>query len=531
MKVFVLGLDGATFDIINPLMEEDVIPNIKSLLNNGATGPLQTVFPPVTAPAWLSLATGLNPGKTGVFDYINRTRAESETFVPISSKYYEKRAIWDYLNEEGLRVGIFNYPTLSPPPQVNGFAVSGMEGKKGNMCFPTKLEAELDEVTNGYESRLNLRNPKYKKSIDLFFEDINRIIKKQALALKHLVQTQEWDFFFAVFSFTDWMGHVLWKDIDERHPLYDPRTSPDVKVKFEDAWRKIDTIIGELLNILPNDTNFIIVSDHGMGPLESVFFPNVWIERKGWLKKKNLGWKRFLIENVKFFSEGSDNKYYNAFLHFLRSKILKINGTIDLIDLKNSWAYSPEHNTMFGCINLTQKGKKIDGFKEQLIQEVKNLPRNIEGIERVQVYLPEEIYSGPYINLSPDIFFVLNDYKSTVEIDFSNKPFVPSPSIEMRTGGHQTDGVFFAKGASFKNIAVQDVSILDITPTVMALYDLEVSSEFDGKVLTECIRPEVLESMNIRFGKDEEVSHSQRKAMEEGDLEEMKSMLKSLGYM
>ena len=71
MKVFVLGLDGATFDQLNPLMNEGYLPNIKSMCEQSAYGPLETVFPPVTAPAWLSMASGLNPGKTGVFDYIN----------------------------------------------------------------------------------------------------------------------------------------------------------------------------------------------------------------------------------------------------------------------------------------------------------------------------------------------------------------------------------------------------------------------------------------------------------------------------
>ena len=125
MKVFILGLDGATFDCLNPLMEEGVIPNIKELCDNWASGPLQTIFPPVTAPAWLALATGLNPGKTGVFDYINKKSPEGYKMVPISSAYYEKRAIWDLLGKKKYNVGIFNYPTLSPPPKVNGFQSVG----------------------------------------------------------------------------------------------------------------------------------------------------------------------------------------------------------------------------------------------------------------------------------------------------------------------------------------------------------------------------------------------------------------------
>jgi predicted AlkP superfamily phosphohydrolase/phosphomutase len=82
MKTFVLGLDGATFDQLKPLMDQGYLPTIKSMCAHGASGPLETVFPPVTAPAWLSMATGLNPGKSGIFDYINKISADSNVFTP-----------------------------------------------------------------------------------------------------------------------------------------------------------------------------------------------------------------------------------------------------------------------------------------------------------------------------------------------------------------------------------------------------------------------------------------------------------------
>ena len=530
MKVFVLGLDGATFDCLNPLMEEGVLPNIKEIHSKGASGRLTTIFPPVTAPAWLALATGLNPGKTGVFDYINRTTTETEKMAPISSAYYEKRAIWDYLGKHGYKVGIFNYPTLSPPPRVNGFAISGIgRNRNENLCFPAELEINLNEITKGYEDFLNLRHPKYKKDIKLFFEDINRIIDKQTSAMKFLIQKYEWDFFFAVFSFTDWMQHVLWRDIDETHPLNNPKTSPSVKEKYKEVWNRIDNFIGELISILPKDTNFMIVSDHGAGPIDSVFYPNTWLEQKGWLKKKDLGWKKYFVEKINLFSEGSDNKYYSLLHNIIRTRILKLNGSFDLINLESSSAYSPEHNTMFGCINLTQKGKSLEGFKDQLIKELESLPLTINGIQEVQIYLPEEIYSGPYVNLSPDIFFIINNYKSTVEISFPKKTFEPSPSIEMRTGGHLPEGIFMARGDIFRNIKLENIFILDISPTILALYDLEIPAQIDGRVISECINPEVLRSLNIRKG--EEIPVDRAETTEKGDLEEMKKMLKSLGYM
>ena len=148
MKVFILGLDGATFEILNPLMAEGLMPNLHQLCIDGVHGPMRTIFPPVTAPAWLALATGLNPGKTGAYDYINRSDPSSDLYVPISSAYYVDRSVWDYLNKAGLSVGIFNYPTLSPPPPVNGFAVSGMGGSNGEMTYPADIEAEIEQLTN-----------------------------------------------------------------------------------------------------------------------------------------------------------------------------------------------------------------------------------------------------------------------------------------------------------------------------------------------------------------------------------------------
>lgn len=164
-----------------------------------------------------------------------------------------------------------------------------------------------------------------------------------------------------------------------------------------------------------------------------------------------------------------------------------------------------------------------------MIKEIRNLPHTIDGIQEVQIYLPEEIYSGPYVNLSPDIFFIVNDYKSTVEISFPKKTFEPFPSIEMRTGGHLPEGVFMARGDIFRNIKLENIFILDIAPTIWPLYNIEIPAQIDGRVISECFNPEVLRSLNIRKGGEIPVDRAD--VNEIGDIEEMKKMLKSLGYM
>lgn len=531
MKVFILGLDGATFDQLDPLMEKGFLPNIKKIRDNYAYGPLQTIMPPVTGPAWLALATGLNPGKTGVFDYINRRTPDSYEMTPVSSRDYKDRAIWHILNKNGYKVGIFNYPTLLPAPQIDGFVVGGMGAHWGDeeMCYPRELHQEIRRIAPDYQVLLNLRNKKYGKNINLFFSDIERILHQQVEVMKYLIQNKQWDFFFAVLSVTDWVQHVVWKDIDETHPLYDSKRSPIIKSKYQNFWKEIDLLIGELQQILSQDVIFFIVSDHGFGSLKSVFYPNSWLAKKGWLiKKQGMSLKSFLGNQLNIFSESFDNKYTNALVHRLRSKVLKIGSAIDLIDLENSLAYSPEHNTMFGCINLTARGKTVPGFKEELLNAIKNLPNEIKEIHSIEIILPEQVYSGERVNLSPDIFFIINGYESTVEIPFNQKIFVNKPSVLLRTGSHRPQGIFLAKGHLIKSIKVSP-SILDITPTVLALFQANLPANLDGKVLTHIFKQQVVDSLKINFKSELNEENNTKTTAEE--LDKMREMLRSLGYL
>ena len=107
MKLLVLGLDGATFDVLDPMLEGGKLPNLKKTIDNGIRGCLESTFSPVTGPAWTSLATGKNPGKTGVFDFFNRIDKSSFDLKPMGSADIKKaRAYWDYLSEAQARVVI-----------------------------------------------------------------------------------------------------------------------------------------------------------------------------------------------------------------------------------------------------------------------------------------------------------------------------------------------------------------------------------------------------------------------------------------
>ena len=122
-RFLVIGIDGGTFDLIRPWAEAGDLPNLARLMAEGVHGPLESTLPPVTAPAWSTFATGKNPGKHGVFDFI----------LPMGGRYDLVNAtsihaptLWQIISEAGLKCGVMNVPVTYPPAPINGFVIGGM---------------------------------------------------------------------------------------------------------------------------------------------------------------------------------------------------------------------------------------------------------------------------------------------------------------------------------------------------------------------------------------------------------------------
>ena len=151
-RVLVIGLDGATFDLFRPWMEEGGLPNLSKIVKNGVSGELESTIPPVSFPAWMSFATGKNPGKLGVYDLVKRK--EGSYFVqPSNPGFLREKPIWEIINDFGIRTGIINVPGTFPPREVNGFMVTGMLTPSGrsDFTYPEELKSELDRVVGRYE--------------------------------------------------------------------------------------------------------------------------------------------------------------------------------------------------------------------------------------------------------------------------------------------------------------------------------------------------------------------------------------------
>src|SRR5918912_2887704 len=108
-KVLIIGLDGATFDLIKPWAAAGNLPTFAYLLRGGVHADLESTIPPITPPAWTSFMTGVNPGKHGLFNFTEyNTKNLSIRYT--NASYRKVPTIWKLLSDLGCKVGIINVP-------------------------------------------------------------------------------------------------------------------------------------------------------------------------------------------------------------------------------------------------------------------------------------------------------------------------------------------------------------------------------------------------------------------------------------
>ena len=224
-KLVIIGIDSATFDVINPMVRDGRLPNLSMLIKkNGTSGELKSTIPPVTPPAWVSFMTGKNPGKHGVFDFFV---SPSYGYVrPVwNSKYIKSKTIWKILSEQGLRVGLINMPMTHPPEKINGFIIPGMQYSfdgDADFSYPPELLQEINAVTGEYKVIYGDLESLYTNNLDRFLAAWKDIFDKRLKAILYLIEKKDWDIFTAVFYSIDVMQHHFWKFFDKAHPQHDP---------------------------------------------------------------------------------------------------------------------------------------------------------------------------------------------------------------------------------------------------------------------------------------------------------------------
>ena len=114
MKVFVLGLDGATWDLLEPLLQDGLLPNLARLHEQGSSGSLRSVFPPLSPVAWTGVMTGKNSGKHGIFEFLEHGHDPLHGRVN-SSRAIRSELLWEIAAKYGKKTVAGGVPMSYPP--------------------------------------------------------------------------------------------------------------------------------------------------------------------------------------------------------------------------------------------------------------------------------------------------------------------------------------------------------------------------------------------------------------------------------
>lgn len=534
LKTLIVGWDGATYDVIKPLVDSGRMPVMAGLMKSGVWGPLSSTVPPLTPVAWTSIITGVNPGKHGIYDGIVFDR-QARRFRFVNATTRRVKPIWSVLSERGKTVGALNVPVTYPPDQVNGFTIPGMLTPFGAPDFmhPSSLKDDIEAKLGPYMIECNqLEDPA--QYLDLIIEMIDA---RERVAL-YLMDRYPLDFFFTVFMATDRVQHFFWKYLDPAHPDHAKYGGSVAKV-----YERLDISLGRLIEKAGRCANLLMVSDHGAGPLKTAFVLNNWLISKGYLhlkadpstvmKARKPSWLKseiarsvkkvlpeFILDKVRKGTPGQEElSVFLSLIDWEKTKIFS-DGLAGSIYINNDAVSLQERDNVARTLSR-ELLEVVDGNGKKVIQSV---------------HRKEDIYAGDAMENAPDLvaicapgFHIIspNEFMFFNQ-DYNDKLFLP----HKWSGRHEEYGIFLAWGPGVRNgVRLEGTRIIDVAPTAIYLMGEAVPEYMDGHVLENAITPEHLAGNKVRYTGDSMAQEHQGKNLSEDEQREIAKRLRGLGYM
>ena len=561
-KLLVIGLDGATFDLMLPWIDQGLLPHLGSLIDQGAWSRLESTTPPITPCAWSSFMTGMNPGKHGLFDFVEPVPGEHGfRFTNASSR--RAPSLWKLIGQHDRRVGVVNVPMTYPPERVNGYMLSGLDTphERSAYSYPGELRDELHAT--GIPYRVDLRHlgdMRTDRRRDRRLADLHEMETIRTRAVKHLRKTTPVDFNMVVYIASDQVQHHFWHYMDSSHDKYDARGAAKYGNAIRDTYVHLDHLIGEVLDDVDDDTIVIIMSDHGFGPV----------------KNTRLRLNQLLAEEglLSFASESQTGRQFRALTGrieralraglapglkaklatlFPKLRVWMESADSAKIDWSRTAACANEVYRMSPAVWLNRSDRTADGTLAS-VDDINSALDHVESVlanlkdpatgQRVisQVIQTRRLYQGPYASEAPDLLiswwldgFLLE--KSSAQEGRGTVEHCQLPvtgGVEF-TGGHRLDGVFIMSGGpTRRGCAFQDARIIDVAPTVLYLMGLPIPQDMDGQILLDAIDPAYVSRHTPRRSDSSSEPGDQepsQEAMSSDDQKLVAERLQALGYL
>ena len=526
-KVLIIGLDGGTWKVLKPMMDNGIMPNLEKLVNEGASGILKSTIPPVTAPAWTSFQTGVNPGKHGIFDFQTFNPQTRQSTI-VNAKSIPLKTIWDIASEAGKKVITINVPLTYPPKEdENRITIGCMLSPKEDpsLIYPKELfDTCIKNI--GYEITGGPLERRTSMKLETFIQKHIQVETKRFEVAMHLMNEFPWDLFMLHIQSSDGIQHCFYPYLDPLCPDFDGQKHKVIS-KF---YRTVDDHIGRLLELIDENVTVIIVSDHGFRPLRKYINLNTWLRNEGWLSISSLSMLARFIEAVRKYDVLRLRKRISGL--FLKSffglRKMATRANNQSIDWNRTKAFMP-NGIIFGAVFINDKVES-ELLRKEITEGLYELTDVETGEKPIkQIYCKEEIYSGPYMHLLPDLIVELAPGYSV------GIPLVATKKVIRRVkypydlvGTHDLNGIIVVSGVGVKAGTEIKANIIDIPPTILALLGVGVPEYMDGCVLKEPFG----DDLNVRIGKASHLLRpGQTGKMTLEDQEEVRKRLSDLGYL
>jgi len=508
--LLILGIDGATLDLIEPWAADGTLPNLQRLLAGAAWGRLASTVPAATFPSWTSFMTGVNPGRHGVYDFTRRDGgAYAVRFV--NATYRKAQTIWQLLSDAGRRIAVLGLPGTYPPEPVNGYMISGFDTPvttqaDASFVYPPAFADEV-AAAGGFPfadfQEFDIGPGWHAEACRRLCDGIARKVR----LAERLLGRESFDCFMLLFGESDTAAHHFWALHDSASPRHDARAAAELGDPLRAVYVALDAAIGRLVERVGPES-VLLVSDHGFGGAGTTSVSlNRWLADEGYLRfaprAAAARWAGALrAAAVRAVPERWQARCFRLADGRLASRLesgVRFGG----VDWSGTQAFSEELG-YFPSIWLNVQGRDQCGivpvaeYRDIVTTLCERLlawrdPVNGGRVVR-RVWPRDELYQGPCVAAAPDLVLELETPGGYSYVGVPSYG-TPGPAIQSldpaslggklagMTGSHRPDGLFALCGEGIVAGRFDGAHIMDLAPTILTLCDVAVPQGWDGRTL------------------------------------------------
>ena len=519
------------------MIQAGAMPALAKLCERGTRTTLRSTIPTYTPPAWVSMATGVNPGKHGIFGFLASTPQEPTQIA--HSGLIAAPPMWSYLNELGARAGVINVPMYYPPNPVEGFMIGGglaagwSETTLPNFAANPEHGRLVSDIADGpypLDTVVSYENDWQSSEV------IDRITSVQHLrhrVLMSLLDKEDVDVVFAVFEGPDRLQHLHYQYLVEFSDWYDAPEASEARAKATDFFAEVDETIASMVSWAGDDGHILIVSDHGFGPWQKTLNVNLLLEEWGFLHLPQIG----KVAGKKIVAGAGQRLARKIvprrWLHSLKAKV----GRNIMWDETRAFAsHVAEQGIHINVRGELPKGsvdpEDVSGIIDELVERLADLKDPDDGAPVVDtVVRREDAIFGPHAQRAPHLFpFCRDQYYELSDTIAAASAF--TDHRDRPWGYHHKDGILIAAGPGISSADYKPgLDIVDILPLAFHLAGLGVPESLDGRVASDILAGEAAgrEITPARISVEHERSETNPYSPEEEAA--IEESLRGLGYV